>query len=231
MKAADDCWLFKLLLKGIARRHDCAASFMAKPYADQPGTGMHTHFSIQDADGVNIFDSGCARGTEALHHAVAGCLAALPASTLVLAPHGTSYDRLVPESHAPTGIAWGYENRTTAIRIPGGPANARRIEHRVAGGDANPYLMLAVILGAALNGIEDALAPPPPLTGNAYDVDLPQLPATWPAALQRFESDPVAARLLPRELIVNMAMTKRQEMGLAGRLSLPELMDLYLETA
>ena len=78
----------------------------------------------------------------------------MPASTLIVAPHSNSYDRLVPGAHAPTAAAWAYENRTAAIRIPSGSASARRIEHRVAGGDINPYLMLAVVLGAAMQGIE-----------------------------------------------------------------------------
>ncbi len=229
MKAADDCWLFKQLVKGLARRHGCAASFMAKPYADQPGTGLHTHFSVLDAGGANVFDDGGPTGAPALHHAVAGCLAALPASTLVLAPHGGSYERLVPGSHAPTGIAWGYENRTTALRIPGGPPQARRIEHRVAGGDANPYLMLAVILAAALDGIAAGAAPPAALSGNAYDADLPQLPTDWLHALATFETG--AADMLPPDLVVNMVATKRQEMALAARLTRAELIDLYLETS
>ncbi len=82
----------------------------------------------------------------------------------------------MPDKHAPTAISWGYENRTAAIRIPAGNPGARRIEHRVAGGDVNPYLMLAAILGAALTGIEDEIEPPPPVTGNAYAMDLPQIP-------------------------------------------------------
>ena len=143
LKAADDTWFFKLLVRGLARRHGFAASFMAKPYEDYAGNGMHTHFSILDREGRNIFDDGGPRGTAALRHAVAGCLAAIPGSTLLFAPHGNSYERLVPDAHAPTGICWAYENRTAAIRIPGGPTKARRIEHRVPCGDINPYLMLA----------------------------------------------------------------------------------------
>ena len=93
-------------------------------------------------------------------------------STLLFAPHLNSYERLVPDKHAPTAISWGYENRTAAIRIPAGNPAARRIEHRVAGGDVNPYLMLAAILGAALTGIEDEIEPPPAVNGNAYAMDL-----------------------------------------------------------
>jgi len=147
--------------------------------------------------------------------AVSGCLAAMPASTLVFAPQGNSYERLVPGAHAPTGAAWGYENRTTAIRIPGGATAARRIEHRVAGGDINPYLMLATVLGAAMVGIEDQMQPPTPITGNAYEVkDLPQLAADWGSAIDAFEGSTLIARILPAMLIRNLVMTKRQELRL-----------------
>ncbi len=163
---------------------------------------------------ANIFDDGGPDGTDLLRNAVAGCLAAMPASTLIFAPHGNSYDRLVPGAHAPTAACWAYENRTAAIRIPGGAPAARRIEHRVAGGDINPYLMLATVFGAALIGIEDAMTPPPPITGNAYEVpDVPQLAANWSDAIAALESDPLMVRILPADLIRYLAMTKRQEIA------------------
>ncbi len=138
LRAADDTWLFKALIKGLARRHGFAATFMAKPFDEDAGNGMHMHFSVLDGDGRNVFDDGGPAGTDTLRAAVAGCLAGMPPATLLFAPHANSYDRLVPGAHAPTGAAWAYENRTAAIRIPGGPPAARRIEHRVAGGDINP---------------------------------------------------------------------------------------------
>ncbi|MCD9146561.1 glutamine synthetase family protein [Pseudophaeobacter flagellatus] len=220
LRAADDAWLFKALVKGLARKHDLAATFMAKPYEDEAGNGMHVHFSVVDRDGNNVFDDGSEQGSELLHQAVAGCLAAMPASTLIFAPHGNSYARLVPGAHAPTSAAWAYENRTAAIRIPGGSPKARRIEHRTAGGDINPYLMLSVVLGAALLGIEDALVPPPASCGNIYDIpDLPQLAGDWQSAISLFEQDPLMARILPKMMIRNLTMTKRQE--LAGFAALP----------
>ncbi|KUJ85614.1 glutamine synthetase [Ruegeria marisrubri] len=214
MRCADDTWLFKALVRGLARKHGFAATFMAKPYANDAGNGMHVHFSVVDKDGNNVFDNGGPEGTDTLRAAVAGCLAAMPGSTLIFAPHGNSYERLVPSAHAPTGACWAYENRTAAIRIPGGAPAARRIEHRVAGGDINPYLMLAVVLGAALVGIEDAMQPPAPISGNAYEIDgLPQLAPDWAAAITAFETDPLIARILPGDLIRYMAMTKRQEIA------------------
>lgn len=229
LKAADDAWLFKMLTRGLARKHGLAATFMAKPYASHAGTGLHTHFSILDANGTNIFDDGGEAGTPALRHAIAGCLAAMPASMLIFAPHGNSYERFTPGAHAPTGIAWAYENRTSAIRVPAGPHIARRIEHRVAGGDANPYLMLATVLGAALIGLEDEMQAPAPITGSAYDADLQQLPTTWAEAIKAFEASPILPRILPQQLIRNFAMTKTQEAKHYATLSTSAQIALYLD--
>ena len=229
MRAADNALLFKTLTKGLARRHGMAATFMSKPFDEDAGNGMHVHFSILDADGRNIFDDGTARGSDVLLHAVAGCLKAAHGSTLVFAPHANSYERLVPGAHAPTGIAWAYDNRTAAIRIPGGAPAARRIEHRVSGGDINPYLTFAVILGAALAGIEDGAMPPDPITGNAYDLDLPQLAPDWATAIDAFESDAFIARCLPGDLIRNLCYTKRQEVWRMAETPAREQWKIYLE--
>jgi len=230
LKAADDAWLFKLLVKGLARRYGFAGSFMAKPYEEWNGSGMHMHFSVLDEDGQNIFDNGGEEGSDRLRHAVAGCLAAMPGSTLLFAPHENSYDRLVPNAHAPTGIGWAYENRTSAIRIPSSGPKARRIEHRVAGGDVNPYLTVAAVLGAALNGLEDRVEPPPALQGNAYEQGLDQLPATWGEAIDAFANCPQIKRIFPAHLIENFVMTKRQELLYMAELSDDETVELYLDT-
>ena len=230
MRAADDTWLFKTMIKGLARQHGYVATFMAKPFADDTGNGMHMHFSVLDGAGRNVFDDGTDKGTDTLRSAVAGCLAAMPPSTLIFAPHANSYARLVPGAHAPTGAGWGYENRTAAVRIPGGPNAARRIEHRVAGGDINPYLSFAAILGAAITGIEDGMTPPAPITGNAYEADLPQLAADWGAAIDLFATDPLIARIFPAELIRNLVMTKRQEHAHISRIDAEDHWKTYLET-
>ena len=230
MRAADDTWLFKTLIKGLARRHGYVATFMAKPFDADSGNGMHMHFSVLDAAGRNVFDDGTPRGTDALRSAVAGCLAAMPASTLIFAPHANSYARLVPGAHAPTGAGWGYENRTAALRIPGGPSAARRIEHRVAGGDINPYLTFAAILGAAITGIDDAMTAPAPIAGNAYEADLPQLAADWGTAIDAFETDPLIARIFSAELVANLVMTKRQEHARIDRMAAEDHWKVYLET-
>ncbi len=213
LKAADDAWLFKQAVHGVARQHGFAASFMAKPYPNQPGNGLHAHFSILDKDGQNIFDNGTDEGSDALRHAVGGLLAAMQASTLMFAPHFNSYRRMAPNSHAPTSVTWGYENRTAAVRIPGGNSKARRIEHRVAGGDCNPYLMLSAVLGAALVGMEEKIEPAEPIVGNGYESGAPSLPTSWDAAISEFESDETIAKIFPAELIMNFVLCKRQELA------------------
>ncbi len=230
LRAADDAWLFKMAVRGVARKHGFAASFMAKPFADQAGNGLHTHFSVLDKDGNNIFDDGTQEGSGALVQAVAGVLAAMQASTLIFAPHFNSYRRMQPNNHAPTAAVWGYENRTAAVRIPGGNPAARRIEHRVAGGDVNPYLMLAAVLGAALIGIDDQMTPPARVLGNAYPPDTPHLPDKWVTGVDLFEKAPMVARIFPASLIRNLCLCKRQE--IAGFADKPESFEFstYLET-
>ena len=201
LKAADDAWLFKLLVKGLARRYGFAGSFMAKPYDLFNGNGMHMHFSVLDQNGDNIFDDGTDAGSERLRHAVAGCLRAMPGSTLLFAPHENSYDRLVPNAHAPTGIGWAYENRTSAIRIPSSGAKARRIEHRTAGGDVNPYLALAAMLASGLDGIENELELEPMTQGNAYESDAPQVPRTMSQARDLLDGSELARRVFGDEVV------------------------------
>ena len=230
LRAADDAWLFKMLVKGMARRHGFAASFMAKPYKDYAGSGLHTHFSVLDSDGRNIFDDGGPQGTDTLRHAVGGCLAAMRDSTLIFAPHLNSYERLAGGSHAPSGISWAYENRTSAIRIPSGSHKARRIEHRVAGGDVNPYLLLTAILGAALWGIENEIEPAAPITGNAYALDLPRMAESWGEAIEAFEQSSIVPQFFSPDIIRNFLSTKKQEMHYMGELEPNEQVEIYLDT-
>ncbi|MFC3568108.1 glutamine synthetase family protein [Paracoccus simplex] len=212
LEAADDAVLFKRLVRGIARKHGFAATFMAKPYGERAGSGMHVHFSLSDAEGRNVFDDGGEAGTAILRHAVAGLIRTMQENALVFAPHENSFRRLLPGAHAPSAIAWGYENRTAAIRIPGGSPKARRIEHRVAGADANPYLVLASILGGALLGIENQWEPPPPITGDAYSLDLDSLPPDWASAIEAFSRGALVERIFSKRLRRMFVQCKQQEL-------------------
>ncbi|NDV01693.1 glutamine synthetase family protein [Pseudoroseicyclus tamaricis] len=230
VKAADDAWLFKMLVRGLARNHNMAASFMAKPYEEYAGSGLHMHFSMQDEAGNNAFANDTFEGSDLLRQGIAGCLKGIPELALIFAPHGNSYDRLVPESHAPTGICWAYENRTASVRVPGGSWKARRIEHRVAGGDVNPYLFMAAVLGSALTGIEDGLQPPPPIFGNAYEQEMAQIPDTWERAIDALEESAFARRIFPDLLLQNLVRTKRQEARYFAELTKRQQLELYLDT-
>jgi glutamine synthetase len=212
LEAADDAVLFKRLVRGIARKHGFAATFMAKPYGDRAGSGMHVHFSLNDAEGRNVFDNGGEEGTEILRHAVAGLIRTMQENALVFAPHENSFRRLLPGAHAPSSVAWGYENRTVAVRIPGGSPKARRIEHRVAGADANPYLVLASILGGALLGIEGKWEPPAPVTGDAYSQNLETLPPDWASAIEAFSRGPHVTQIYARRLQRMFVQCKLQEL-------------------
>ena len=188
LKAADQAVFFKRFIKGIAQKHKKRATFMAKPFPNISGSGMHVHFSLLDKDKNNVFNNNTELGSNMLKYAVGGILDCLKESTLILAPHFNSYKRLRPGSHAPINICWGYENRTAAIRIPGGEFNSKRIEHRVAGADANPYLVLSSILSSALYGILEKKEPPKPITGDTYEKNLMQIPQSWDQAINDFEN-------------------------------------------
>ncbi len=230
LRAADDAVFFKRIVRGVARRHGYAATFMAKPYGRRPGSGLHVHFSLLDADGRNVFDDGTDQGSGTMHYAVGGLLAAMQESTLIFAPHLNSYRRLRPGTLAPAAVAWGYENRTTAIRIPGGSSAARRIEHRVAGADANPYLVLASVLGAALIGIERQIGPADPISGDAHSLELPHLPRDWAQAVEGFEHGALVPEVFSPILRRMLVACKQQEMkAFAERVTDFEF-HAYLET-
>jgi glutamine synthetase len=210
---ADQAILFKRLVKGVARRHDLAASFMAKPYVDQSGNGFHVHFSLLDDNGDNIFNNGGPEGTDTLRHALGGLMANMADSMLAFAPNLNSYRRFEKGAHAPTYASWGYENRTVALRVPESPNVARRIEHRVSGADANPYLVLASILSGALHGIENKIEPTEPVVGDAYSVfdEDRALPNTWEDAITALENSDLVKATLGEEFVRVFTAAKRQE--------------------
>jgi glutamine synthetase len=215
MLAGDQAIMFKRLVRGLARKHNYCATFMAKPYANKSGNGFHVHFSLLNEQGDNVFDNGGEEGTDMLLHAIGGLMKTMPESMLAFAPHMNSYRRFMVGAHAPTFASWGYENRTVAIRVPDSPPVARRIEHRVAGADANPYLVLATILAGALYGIENKLTPPDNLEGDAYSEEFSDalvLPNKWDEATDRFNRSKVLKEYLGEEFIRVFVAAKRQEL-------------------
>ena len=210
MRACDQGSMLKRAIRNVARSHNKVASFMAKPFAEQVGNGMHIHFSLIDDNGDNVFDNGTDAGSPLLRHAVAGCLATMADSMAIFAPNINSYRRMVPGCYAPLAQNWGYENRTTAIRIPSGDHRAIRIEHRVAGADANVYLTVATILAGALYGIEQKLAAPDAVVGDAGDVEA-VLPHFWQDALAVFEQSGFIRDYLGAEMQKTFTLCKRKE--------------------
>ena len=194
--ACDDAILLKRLVKALARQHGQGATFMAKPYARTSGSGMHIHVSLLDRDGRNIFAAG---QDSDLESAVGGLLQTLPESMALLAPNANSYRRFQPESYVPLAASWGHNNRTVALRIPAGPEEARRIEHRVAGADANPYLVVAALLAGIHHGISTGAEAGDPVTGNADDQLEPDLPLDWMSALEALDNGEVMHEYLGRD--------------------------------
>lgn len=210
--AAKQILMMKRLIKGVAARYDLVASFMPKPFEDESGNGLHVHCSLLDENGNNVFDDGSERGTPLLHHAIAGCLRYMPESLAIFAPSYNGYRRFQSGSHAPIYATWGYENRTVAVRVPAGSHTARRLEHRVAGADANPYLLFAVILGAMLEGMEQQMPAPKPTNGDGYAVQgVPTLPGYMHEALEQFSQSDFIRSALGGELQRIFTLTKTQE--------------------
>jgi len=227
--AADQAVLLKRTIKAAARRHGLIASFMAKPFGEQAGNGLHVHVSLLDRAGRNLFAATEGPGS-LLPQALAGLAATMRESTAVFAPHANSFRRFHPAAHVPLAPTWGHDNRTTALRIPLGRPDARRIEHRVAGADANPYLVLAAILGGIHHGLARELTPPPETAGNAYAQHRPSLPDGWGAALAAFEGSEFVGEYLGRLCQRLFSTCKRQERERFRR-SVPQIeYDTYLGT-
>jgi glutamine synthetase len=209
--AAKQILMMKRLIKGVATKHNLIASFMPKPFEQESGNGMHIHCSVLDESGMNIFDDGTEKGSPLLHNAIGGCLANMADSVAIFSPSFNGYRRFQAGCHAPTYPSWGYENRTVAVRVPAGSHAARRLEHRVAGADANPYLLLAVLLSAMLDGIEQNLSPGDPITGDGYTQETEKLPVYMPDAVKLFSESDFIRHSLGSELQRIYTLTKQQE--------------------
>jgi glutamine synthetase len=209
--AADQIQMIKRLIKGVATKHGLIASFMAKPFEQEAGNGMHVHCSVLDEKGKNIFDDGSNLGTDLLRHAVAGSMHYMPESMAIFAPNFNSYRRFQPGAHAPTSPTWGYDNRTVSVRIPAGKNSARRLELRVAGADANPYLVYAALLSSMIEGIAQQLDPGDPIKGDGYEQAGESLPLYLPESIELFQGSDFITRNLGKELQRIYSLSKLQE--------------------
>ncbi len=187
VKLADEVFYFKRLIREAALRHDCYATFMAKPIADEPGSAMHIHHSVLDSKtGKNIFSDAEGGETDAFMHFIAGLQNHMPEALAVTAPYVNSYRRYVKDHAAPINLEWGRDNRTTGIRVPLSSPNARRVENRLAGMDCNPYLGIAASLACGYLGLKAGKMPKPEFKGDAYDGE-GDIPRTMGEALRVFE--------------------------------------------
>jgi glutamine synthetase len=212
LAAADHAVLQRRAIKAVARRHGMQATFMSKPFLDRNGSGTHLHVSLVDEKGHNVFDDGSALGSPLLRHAIGGMQAALAESMAIFAPNINAFRRYGPNRFVPVNKSWGAQNRSVAFRIPGGPAKARRIEHRAAGADANPYLVAAAVLAAIQHGLENELDPGAPADRrNVSDEVDPDLPFDWMAAVDRLERAPILGQAIDPLYLAIYAACKRGE--------------------
>ncbi|MEH0474245.1 glutamine synthetase family protein [Streptomyces sp. B21-097] len=214
LSAADRAFRFKAAIKELARREGRLATFMAKPFNDAGGSGFHLHLSCEDAGGRNAFDdpAGAYGLSATARHAVAGVLAHAPALAALANPTVNSYKRFGPDTLAPWLVDWGLDNRSAMVRIPPERGSGARLELRLGDAGANPYLLVAATVAAALLGVEAAEEPPAPLEGYGYDTArAPVLPQDLTAALDALEADTALTELLGKGFTAAFLTYKRDE--------------------
>ena len=213
LTAADHCILLRRVIKEIASTMDMKATFMAKPFVELSGSGMHIHLSLQDESGENVFRGEDELGSPILKLAIGGLLESMPEMFAIFAPGRNSFRRFVPDLYVPVNKTWGFNNRSVAIRIPSGPDHARRLEHRIAGADANPYLVLIAILAGVHHGITNEVDAGKAdsfvnVSGNVDD----SLPLNWDTSISVFEQSSFAENYFTREYVDLYCAIRRDEM-------------------
>lgn len=214
LRACDDAIMYKRVVKAVAQDHGLEACFMAKPFAEQAGSGMHIHVSMNDAAGKNLFADENPEGTPMLRHAIGGMIQSIGDAFALFAPHANSYRRFRANSYAPVAPTWGVNNRTVSFRIPAGSPSSRHVEHRACGADANPYLAVAAVLAGMHHGIVNEVDPGPAVVGNGYDRDSSgddKPPSNWFAAVERFHASPLMRDYLGDRFVDMYTIVKQVE--------------------
>ncbi len=211
LRACDEGIMLKRLIKNVAERQGLAATFMAKPYSEWTGSGMHIHVSLADDAGNNLFAAEDPLQNQLLMHAIGGLKAAMAESMLIFAPNANSYRRFRRNSYAPVSASWGINNRTVSLRIPAGPAKACHIEHRPSGADANPYLVMAAILAGMHHGIVEKAEPGNPVTGNGYERRAKYIPGNWFDAIDAFWRASILKEYFGKEFVDTYCTLKEVE--------------------
>ncbi|WP_372571009.1 glutamine synthetase family protein [Ruegeria jejuensis] len=211
VKLADEVFYFKRLIREAALRHDCFATFMAKPIANEPGSAMHIHHSLIDMEtGNNVFSGPQGGETDAFYHFIAGLQTHLPAALAVMAPYVNSYRRYVKDQAAPINLEWARDNRTTGIRVPLSGPESRRVENRIAGMDCNPYLGIAVSLACGYLGLTQQERPRRQFYGDAYEGD-GDIPQVMGQALDLFDQAEALHQVLGPDFARVYGIVKRSE--------------------
>jgi glutamine synthetase len=206
--AADHAILLKRIVKGVAQSMGMQASFMAKPFVRQAGNGLHVHVSLADASGANRF--GLEGGEVLLHESIAGMQAMMFDSLAIFAPNFNSYRRYLGP-FVPTTRDWGHNNRAVAFRVPAAHGSGRRIESRVAGADASPHLVIAVVLAAVAHGLTQHLKPTAPAVGRVQSGPDPSFPDGLLSALERLERSSLLSAYIPAKFLQLFSELKRKE--------------------
>ena len=208
---ADEVFFFKRTVREVALRHDMFATFMAKPIAGEPGSAMHVHQSLTDlASGHNLFSDADGNATDLFRWYIGGLQRYAPAAMALFAPYVNSYRRVARYTAAPINIQWGTDNRTVGIRSPVAPPQARRIENRIIGADANPYVALAATLACGWLGIRHKLEPTPECKGDAYLGDY-VLPRSLSEALALLRQEKELAEVLGEAFVTVYTEIKEVE--------------------
>lgn len=211
LELADQAFLFKRTLRQAALKHGIYATFMAKPMANEPGSSMHVHQSVYDlGSGRNLFADADGANTEQFHYFIGGLQEYLPAAMPLFAPNVNSYRRLRRYSTAPINVHWGYENRTVGLRVPSSGPEARRVENRIAGADANPYLAIAASLACGWLGMERRIEPTDPIKGSAYRL-AQTLPQQMPEGLRKLKLSSALKEVLGAHFIEVLLAVKSAE--------------------
>jgi glutamine synthetase len=225
LEAADHAVLLKRIVKGVAQSMGMQATFMAKPFFSQPGSGLHVHVSVVDERGANRF--GAEGGEQLLQQAVAGMQALMFDSVGLCAPNLNSHRRFLGP-FVPTTLDWGHNNRSVAFRVPAAYASARRIEHRVAGADASPHLVMASVLASVLHGLTNELEATMPVEGRVKAPLKQDFPSGLLAALARTEHSELLAQYIPQQFLRLFAELKQKEYAAAMEQVFPVEYDFYL---
>lgn len=214
--ACDHAVLLKRIVKAAARKHGLIACFMAKPFEEDSGSGLHIHMSLVGRNGKNYFSHGkdsmaVPPFSARLRHAVGGLLQLMPESTALFCPNANSYRRLRPDMFAPVEPNWGVNHRVVSVRIPESDERNLRLEHRPAGADANPYLVMAAVLAGVDYGLRNRIDPGEMIEQGAEIVPQLKIPHRWDAALDELERSKVLPDYLGEDYCRYYAMVRRAE--------------------